>query len=199
MVKPKKKRLQVPTIISCKYHKKKAENTTKNSTKCKTRGTLSIKLTQMDKYLRQTRKRRIYTHKILVTQECLYNCNQRPGSNTHETYTFPKIWESKATEYRHLVLQTKTTGTNQKKMYTCDAHKKLRQCAAENPSTKEIVAAGKIRNTYQNRKSSQVGYVNSILTGYTRLEINGHQVDPRSDGILSVHFSLGELRQQQVK
>ena len=77
VVKPKKKRLQVPTIISCKYHKKKAENTTKNSTKCKTRGTLSFKLTQMDKYLRQTRKRRIYTHTILVTQECLDNHNQR--------------------------------------------------------------------------------------------------------------------------
>ena len=84
-------------------------------------------------------------------------------------------------------------------MYTCDAHNKLRQCAAKTQSTNKIVTAGKLRNTYQNRKSSQVDYMISILKDYTRLEINGHQVDPRSDGILSVHFSLGELRQRQVK
>ena len=153
----------------------------------------------MDKYLKPIRKRRIYTHTILVTQECLDNSNQRSGSNTHETYTFPKIWDSQATEYRHLVMQTKTTGTNQEKKYTCDDHKKLRQCTAKRPSTKEIVTAWKIWHTYQNKKSSQVGYMNCILTGYTRLGINGHQVDPRLDGVLSVHFSLGDIRQQQVK
>ena len=100
-------------------HTELRASTTKRRTKCEARGTLRIKLTQMDKYLRQIRKRRIYTHTILVTQECLDNRNQRPGSNTHETYTFPQIWESQATEYRHLVSHANKDDWNQpgKKVY----------------------------------------------------------------------------------
>merc|ERR1711892_483829 len=98
----------------------------------------------------------------------------------------------------HLVSETKTTGNNQKNMYTCNAHK-LRQCTAKTQSMNKNVTAGKLRNTYQNRTSSQVVYMSYIQNKYTRLGITGPRVDPQSGGILGVHFSLAELRQRQVK
>ena len=165
---------------------------------CKTRGVIRFKLTQMDKYLNPSRDRRIYTHTIITTYKWLDKPNIWPGGTIQETLNFFKIWESKVPEHMHLVSETKTTGTYQKNMITCDAHK-LRQYTAKTQSTNKNVTAGKLRNTYQNRKSSQVDYMSNIQNKYTRLGINGHQVDPQSGGILSVHFSLGELRQQQVK
>ena len=165
---------------------------------CKTRGVIRFKPTQVDKYRNPSRNRSIYTQTIIITDKKLDKQNIWPGGTIQKSPNFSKIWQSKVQEHMHLVSETKTTGTNQKNMYTCDAHK-LRQYTAKTQSTNKNVTAGKLRNTYQNRKSSQVDYMISILKDYTRLEINGHQVDPRSDGILSVHFSLGELRQQQVK
>ena len=190
---------------------------------------LRIKLTQMDKYLRPLKTRRIYTHTVLVTitqtnpderthrqkdhsvspnisssptkvtQECSDTNTQRSGGNTHETYTFSNIWDTQETEYRHLVMQTKTTGKSQKQKCTCDDRKKMRQCTAKKPSTKDIVTACRIWHTYQNKKSSQVSYTNYTQTCYTRLGTNGQEVDPLLDGVLRVHFSLDSIRQQSVK
>ena len=117
----------------------------KQRNKFKVRSMLRIKLTQVDKYLRPLKTRRIYTHTVLVTitqtnpderthrqknhsvspsisssptkvtLECSDTNTQRSGGNTHETYTFSNIWDTQETEYRHLVMQTKTTGKSQKK------------------------------------------------------------------------------------
>ena len=215
------------------------ESTRSKGTTCPIQrgSTISIRIimikkpTQVDKYLRTLRTRRIYTRTVLVTitqnvpdkrthrsknhsvspsvsspptkvtLECPDNNSQRSDDKSHETYPFSNIWDTKDTNYRHLVMQTKTIGKCHKQTSTCEDRKEMRQCTAKKPSTKDIVTAYRTWHIQQNKKSSQVSYTNyySNQTCYTRLGTNGQEVNPLLDGVLRVHFSLDSIRQQSVK
>ena len=130
-----------------------------------------------------------------VTLECPDNNSQRSDDNSHENYHFPNIWDTKDTNYRHLVMPTKTIRKYNKQTSTCEEHKEMRQCTAKKPSTKDIVTAYRTWNIPQNKKGSQVSNTNyySNQTCYNRLGTNGQEVNPLLDGVLRVHFSLDSI------